>query len=119
MELRGWNYTRKYWESGQEDSWKSSHRLSRRYSWALSVLVPHDETGWDWDHESNGDGSHVTVRLHWIKDKTPEAIVKTISDGWFAIFGVTSKILSDNGGEFQNEKVRRMAERWNIKLLEY
>ena len=32
-------------------------------------------------------------------------------------FGAPSKILSDNGGEFQNEKVRKMAERWNIKLL--
>ena len=43
--------------------------------------------------------------------------IKTISDGWFAIFGAPSKMLSDNGREFQNEKVRRMAERWSTKLL--
>ncbi|XP_066940951.1 uncharacterized protein [Macrobrachium rosenbergii] len=34
---------------------------------------------------------------------------------WFAIFGAP-KILSDSGEEFQNEKVRRMAERW-IKVM--
>ena len=27
------------------------------------------------------------------------------------------KFYQINGGEFQNEKVRKMAERWNIKLL--
>ena len=53
----------------------------------------------------------------WIKDKKPETIIRTLIDGWFAIFGAPSKILSDNGGEFQNEKVRRMTERWNIKVL--
>ena len=53
----------------------------------------------------------------WIRDKKPETIIKSLFDGWFAIFGAPSKILSDNGGEFQNEKVRKMAERWNIKVL--
>ena len=56
-------------------------------------------------------------QAHWIRDKKPETIIKTLVDGWFAIFGAPLKILSDNGGEFQNEKVRRMAERWNVKLL--
>ena len=56
-------------------------------------------------------------QAHWIRDKKPETIIKTLVDGWFAIFGAPLKILSDNGGEFQNEKVRRMAERWNIKSL--
>ena len=28
-------------------------------------MVSHDETGWDWDRVSSGDGSHVTVRLHY------------------------------------------------------
>ena len=53
----------------------------------------------------------------WIRDKKPETIIRTLIEGWFAIFGAPSKILSDNGGEFQNEKVRRMTERWNIKVL--
>ena len=56
-------------------------------------------------------------QAHWIRDKKPETIIKTLVDGWFAIFGAPLKILSDNGGEFQNEKVRRMAERWNVKVL--
>lgn len=56
-------------------------------------------------------------QAYWIKDKKPETIIRTLSDGWFALFGAPSKILSDNGGEFQNEKVRKLTERWNIKML--
>ena len=56
-------------------------------------------------------------QAHWIRDKKPETIIRTLVDGWYAIFGAPLKILSDNGGEFQNEKVRRMSERWNVKLL--
>ena len=63
-ELRSWNYTRKHWEWGQGDSLESSHCFSLYYSWVLFFLVPRDETGWDWDHGSNEDGFHVTVRLH-------------------------------------------------------
>ena len=64
-ELGGWNYTKKHWEWGQGDSLEVSHYFSLYYSWALSFLVPRDETGWDWDHESTEDDSHVTVRLHY------------------------------------------------------
>ena len=56
-------------------------------------------------------------QAYWIKDKKPETIIRTLSDGWFALFGAPSKMLSDNGGEFQNEKVRKLTERWNIKML--
>ena len=56
-------------------------------------------------------------QAYWIADKRPDTIIKTLIDGWFAFFGAPSKILSDNGGEFQNEKMRKMTERWNIKLL--
>ena len=62
-ELGGWNYTKKHWEWGQGDSLEASHYFSLYYSWALSFLVPRDETAWDWDHESTEDDSHVTVRL--------------------------------------------------------
>ena len=31
----------------------------------------------------------------WIRDKKPETIIRTLFDGWFAIFGAPSKILSD------------------------
>ena len=64
-ELDNWNYTRKHWEWGQGDSWESSHCFSRYYSWALFFLVPRDETGWGWDHGSNGDDSDEMVRLHY------------------------------------------------------
>ena len=47
-------------------------------------------------------------QAYWIREKKPETVIKTISDGWFAIFGAPSKMLSDNGREFQNEKVRKM-----------
>ena len=80
LESGGWNCTKKYWESVQEDSEKASHCFSRHhyswalyygyswalyhyYSWALFVLASHEEAGWDWDRVSSGDGSHVTVRL--------------------------------------------------------
>ena len=53
----------------------------------------------------------------WVKDKTPESIMNGLMEGWLSIFGPPSKILTDNGGEFQNEKVRIMYERWNIKML--
>ena len=56
-------------------------------------------------------------QAYWIRDKRPETVIKTMLDGWFAIFGAPVKIFSDNGGEFQNEKVRKMAERWNVKVL--
>lgn len=56
-------------------------------------------------------------QAYWISNKKPETIMKTILEGWFAIFGAPSKVLSDNGGEFQNEKVRRMSEQWNIKWM--
>ena len=56
-------------------------------------------------------------QAYWISDKKPETIIRSLVDGWFAIFGAPSKMLSDNGLEFQNEKMRKMTERWNIKLL--
>ena len=56
-------------------------------------------------------------QAYWMRDKKPETVMKILCDGWFAIFGAPAKILSDNGGEFQNEKVRGMTERWNIKIL--
>ena len=56
-------------------------------------------------------------QAYWINDKRPETIIRTLIDGWFAFFGAPCKILSDNGGEFQNEKMRRMTEGWNVKLL--
>ena len=56
-------------------------------------------------------------QAQWVRDKTPGSIIKALTEGWFSIFGAPSKILSDNGGEFQNEMMRIMTERWNIKML--
>ena len=39
-------------------------------------MALHDETGWDWDHESNVDGFHVTVRLQTVKGTDRENKIK-------------------------------------------
>lgn len=56
-------------------------------------------------------------QAYWIRDKKPETIIRSLINGWFVFFGTPSKILSDNGGEFQNEQVRRMTEKWNIRIF--
>ena len=43
-------------------------------------------------------------QAHWIRDKKPETIIKTLYDGWFAIFGAPVKLLSDNGENFKMKK---------------
>ena len=36
---------------------------------------------------------------------------------WIGVFGAPAQILSDNGLEFQNEEMRRVADRFQIKML--
>ena len=38
----------------------------------------------------------------WLKNKKPEEIVKGIMMKWISVYGVSKKILTDNGREFQN-----------------
>ena len=56
-------------------------------------------------------------QARWVVDKTPERVLEGMMDGWIRIFGPPCKVLSDNGGEFQNEKMHEMAGKWNIKVM--
>ena len=50
-------------------------------------------------------------------DKKAESIVKILNNFWIFNFGAPKKIITDNGGEFDNEKFRENAEFFNIRLL--
>ena len=50
----------------------------------------------------------------WIKDKNSETIIDMFMQKWIGIFGAPKKVFSDNGREFNNEKFRIMAEKFNI-----
>ena len=56
-------------------------------------------------------------QAQWVRDKNPRTIIEAIIQSWVSIFGTPGKFLTDNGGEFQNEKVRIMCEKWNIKIM--
>ena len=49
--------------------------------------------------------------------KTKEVIIENIFKHWISIFGCPKKFLSDNGGEFNNELFRNMAELLNVEVL--
>ena len=52
-----------------------------------------------------------------IKNKTADIVAQTIFTAWIAYFGAPSQILSDNGGEFNNEVMRSMGDFYNIRIL--
>ena len=52
-----------------------------------------------------------------IPNKRKETIVEAIIKGWVNTFGVPDRILSDNGGEFNNRDVQDMAENLNTEIL--
>ena len=51
-----------------------------------------------------------------IKSKHKENIVDSILRHWVAIFGTPQSILSDNGGEFNNDLIRDVAELLNTRV---
>ena len=51
------------------------------------------------------------------KSKNPEEIIRMICEGWISVFGPPKKFLSDNGGEFANEKFLQLAEEMNIRVM--
>src|ERR1700755_1664326 len=53
----------------------------------------------------------------WVKNKEPKEIVGKILERWISIFGAPERIISDNGLEFQNEEMKLLCERFNIKQL--
>ena len=52
-----------------------------------------------------------------ISNKLPSTIIKGIFVCWIAIFGAPKKILTDNGGEFNNGEMKALGESFNIKIL--
>ena len=51
-----------------------------------------------------------------VKSKDKQTILRAIMTGWIARFGAPGQFLSDNGGEFNNEEFREMAEAFNIRV---
>ncbi|MEL6943456.1 MAG: transposase family protein, partial [Bacteroidota bacterium] len=52
-----------------------------------------------------------------IKDKKAQTIIKALCLTWICYFGAPCKILSDNGGEFNNIEMRELGEAFNIKII--
>ena len=52
----------------------------------------------------------------WMISKRPEEVGEKLMEKWISIFGAPKNWLSDNGGEFVNEKLLIMSEKWNIKM---
>ena len=52
-----------------------------------------------------------------IYSKTAEVIVRNILKLWVMYFGPPRRLLSDNGGEFNNFQVRELCEKFNIQYL--
>ena len=51
-----------------------------------------------------------------IKDKHKETVVDAFIKNWINIFGVPDRILTDNGGEFNNDDMRDMSENLNTEV---
>ena len=52
-----------------------------------------------------------------IRRKTPKVIVDSVATEWLAAgFGPPKKFLVDNGGEFNNEEYRELAEQFNVEV---
>ena len=52
-----------------------------------------------------------------IKSKEADQIIAGIFKCWIQVFGAPAKFLTDNGGEFANEKFLKLAESMNIRVL--
>lgn len=51
-----------------------------------------------------------------VTNKKPKDIVKHLIHCWISVHGPPHRLFSDNGGEFNNEEMRDMAEKFNIEL---
>lgn len=51
-----------------------------------------------------------------VQNKNPNTIIAAIFHKWISVFGPPKSFLSDNGGEFVNEKFISMAENFNIRI---
>ena len=53
----------------------------------------------------------------WIKNKIPCEIIRVFVERWLGIFGAPQRVLSNNGLEFQNNEMKKLAERFQIEML--
>jgi len=51
-----------------------------------------------------------------VTSKKPSVIVKSFVHSWISVHGPPERLFSDNGGEFNNEEIRDMAENFNIEI---
>ena len=52
-----------------------------------------------------------------INCKTARVVIDSIMRHWVALFGSPKKILTDNGGEFNNNEFRSMGDNFNIEVI--
>lgn len=52
-----------------------------------------------------------------INSKKPCTIIEALFQHWITIFGAPRQFLSDNGGEFNNDEMRTLADSFGIKLV--
>ena len=52
-----------------------------------------------------------------VRSKNPNEIIKAMCEGWISVFGPPKKFITDNGGEFANEKFLELAEEMNIRVV--
>ena len=62
------------------------------------------------DHATRLSGGAI------IYNKKPETIIKHIFQNWVSIYGCPERILSDNGGEFNNAAMRELGEKLNLNI---
>ena len=55
------------------------------------------------------------VMACFIKDKEQTTIAEAVLENWIKIFGRMQVILSDRGGEFQNEEIAKLCEYLDVK----
>ena len=51
-----------------------------------------------------------------VNSKKPEAVIQCVLNHWIRIFGHPKSFLVDNGGEFDNEELKDMCEKFNIHI---
>ena len=51
-----------------------------------------------------------------IRNKKPTTVIKELFRVWISIYGTPEKLLTDNGGEFNNSEMRDLCERLNIRV---
>ena len=52
-----------------------------------------------------------------VHNKLASTIIKGLLKCWIILFGAPKKLLSDNGGEFNNCEFRTLGEQFNIKIM--